>query len=417
MYQSEEYFLMHKDDKVAKFSMTDYGTSINVIEIYNKNLMPYGTRVSERKLNEKFTEWKNDRRIPNDRPYLMQVYKKTKKSIPELETYNLGASMCDCYWYQPINQNRKWEDINYHRNGFCDEIGKMLINANTDTPSVLKSPDITLSGECPKMWSFFNGGVKIVKGCRMYSETKAEICNEVFSSLLAEKLGIDTVQYYVMRSGESVDFCCAESFIKNDSVEFVTFKQIASDTDTYGINGVLNYIKEHNMQDYLDKLIVIDFLIGNYNRTFGDMGVLVNSETLEFVCPAPLFDYEESLDYNLMDDDIGGPFRDYAIDQLSMVENWSWIDFDAIESVYDEIDRIYSLGGFHSADTNKIKVYFKNRVNALRKVIPAEQLKRRKKFEYTPKLKEKQEKKEEPIKIHIYGEEPSEEKTENNNEG
>ena len=28
---------------------------------------------------------------------------------------------------------------------------------------------------------------------------------------------------------------------------------------------------------------VIDYLIGNYNRTLSDIGVLVNSETLEFI--------------------------------------------------------------------------------------------------------------------------------------
>ena len=402
MYQSDEYFLMHKNDKVAKFSMTDYGTSIKIIEIYKENLMPYGTRVSERNLNEKFTEWKNDRRIPTERPYLMQVYKKTKKSVPELETYNLGVSMCDCYWFQTIDSDKKWEDVNFHTNGFCDEIGKMLVNTNNDTPSVLKSPDITLSGECPKMWSRFGGSTKLIKGCRVYADTKAEICNEVFASLLAEKLGIDTVQYYMMRSGEAIDFCCAESFIKNDSLEFVTFKQIASDTDTYGINGVLKYIQDHNLQEYLNHLIVIDYLIGNYNRTLADIGVLVNSDTLEFVCPAPIFDYEESLDFNLFEDDIGGVFEDYAKDQLKMVTDFSWIDFEAIENTYDEIDRIFALGGFKSADVNQIKSYFKNRVNLLKKEIPADQLKRKKKFEYIPKTKKEAEPKEEAIRIHIY---------------
>lgn len=416
MYQSEDFYLMHKDIKVAKFSMTDYGTSVNVKEIYNKEHMPYGTHVDKKHLNEKFTEWKNDRRIPTERPYIMQIYKKTKKSIPELETLNLGLSRCDCYWFQPIDCDYKWKDINFHNNHFRDQdqIGKMLLNTSSDTPNGIKSPDITLNGECPKMWSVFDNTVYLIKGCRTFSDTKAEICNEVFASILAEKLGIDTVQYYLMRSGEHVDFCCAENFIKNDALEFVSFKQIANNTKTYGINGVLKYIKEHKMQKYLDQMIVLDFIIGNYNRTFSDIGILVSSETMEFVSPAPLFDYEESLDYNLMDGDISGAFCDDIKDQLKMVSDFTWINFEAIKNIIPEIDRIYSIGGFKSAEINKIKAYFKNRVNLLRKEIPAEQLKLTEKPKYTPRKKpvEKEKEEDQIIKIHR---EPKPEKREEEN--
>lgn len=395
---------MHKDIKVAKFSMTDFGTAIKVIEIYNKEHMPYGTHVEERKLNEKFTEWKNDRRIPADRPYTMQIYKKTKKTIPELETLNMGISMSDCYWYKPVDSNFTWDKVNFYDNEAPTEIGKMLLNTNIDTPSKLSSPDITLTGECPKMWSKFGGRTYLIKGCRVFADTKAEICNEVFASILAERLGINTVQYYLMRSGEHVDFCCAEDFIKNDSLEFVSFKQISNDTETLGINGVLNFMKENDMQDYLNKLIVLDFLIGNYNRTLADIGILVNSDTMEYIKPAPLFDYEESLDYNIEDNDIGGPFNDSAEGQIKMVSDFTWINFEAIKSIIPEIDRIYSIGGFKSAEINQIKSYFKNRVNMLRRLIPAEQLKLTEKIKLVPKKKEEKPEKEEEktIKIHIY---------------
>jgi hypothetical protein len=402
MYQSEEYFLMHKNIKVAKFSMTDYGTSINIIEIYNEKHMPYGTHVPKKHLNEKFAEWKKGRGIPNERPYLMQIYRKTKKSIPELETYNMGLSMCDCYWFKPIDSEKTWEEVSFILNGFPEQIGRMLLNANIDTPSVIKSADLTLSGECPKMWSRFNDTTWIVKGCRLYADTKVEICNEVFASLLAEKIGVNTVQYYMMRSGEAMDFCCAETFIKNDSFDFVTFQQIANDTNTLGVNGVLKFIQDHNMQDYLNHLIVLDFIIGNYNRTLSDMGVLVNSDTMEFISPAPLFDFEESMDSDLLDDDIQGVFSDPIKLQLKMVSDFSWLDFEAIDDAIDEMDRIYALGGFKSAEINSMKKYIKNRVMLLKKEIPANQIKRKKKTEFVPNNKKKDEKKDDIVKIHIY---------------
>ena len=195
MYQIDEYYLMHKDVKVAKFEMSNIGTDISVKEVYNYEHMPYGTHTSERLLNEKFTQWKNGRIIPVERPYLMQVYKKTGKSVPEMEILNLGLSMCDCYWFEPVGKDYKWESINFRDNGFGTEIGRMLINATTTTPKSIKTPNITLPGECPKMWSRFNNTNYLIKGCRTYGEKKPEICNDVFASLLAAKLGIDTSGY------------------------------------------------------------------------------------------------------------------------------------------------------------------------------------------------------------------------------
>jgi hypothetical protein len=161
-------------------------------------------------------------------------------------------------------------------------------------------------------------------------------------------------------------------------------------------------------------LIVIDFLIGNYNRTFADMGILVDSNTLKFIAPAPIFDYEESLDFNIYDDDIMGVFDDDIIAQVKMIKDFSWIDFEVIEDTVDEIDRIYSLGGFKNSDIKEIKAYFRGRVNALKKLIPPEQIKKKKPVETIPKTK-KEEHKEEPIRIHIYEVEENIEENETEN--
>ena len=106
------------------------------------------------------------------------IYKKTRKSVPELEILNLGLSMCDCYWFQPVGKEYNWDDINFYDNGYGTEIGRMLINATSNTPESLKTPDATLPGECPKMWARFNNTNYLVKGCRTYNGRKIEICNE-----------------------------------------------------------------------------------------------------------------------------------------------------------------------------------------------------------------------------------------------
>ena len=370
----DEYLLMHKNIKVAKFSMTEYGTDIKVIEVYNKKHMPYGTHVSDRRLNEKFTEWKNDRRIPVERPYLMHVYKKTKKSVPELEILNLGLSMCDCYWFQPVGKEYNWDDINFYDNGYGTEIGRMLINATSNTPASLKTPDATLPGECPKMWARFNNTNYLVKGCRTYNGRKIEICNEVFASLMASKLGINTSEYYLLRSNGVTDFCCTPDFITNSSTDFVTFKQLSNDTDTLGKNGVLKFLKEHGLQRYIDETVVIDYLIGNYNRSLSDMGFFVDADTMEFIKVAPIFDYEESMDIDVEDHDLSGVFVDDVHKQLEMVSDFSWVDFDAVEESIGELKRIFCICDFNKEETDALQEYLINRMNQLKRFIPADQL-------------------------------------------
>jgi hypothetical protein len=84
-----------------------------------------------------------------------------------------------------------------------------------------------------------------------------------------------------------------------------------------------------------------------------------------------------------------------------MVSDFRWIDFDIMDDIADEIDRIYSLGGFKNQDIKQIKDYFKKRVNALRKFIPPEQLQKKKAINIVPKPV-KEEVKEDIIRIHIY---------------
>ena len=404
MYQIDEYYLMHKDVKVAKFEMSNIGTDISVKEVYNYEHMPYGTHTSERLLNEKFTQWKNGRIIPVERPYLMQVYKKTGKSVPEMEILNLGLSMCDCYWFEPVGKDYKWESINFRDNGFGTEIGRMLINATTTTPKSIKTPNITLPGECPKMWSRFNNTNYLIKGCRTYGEKKPEICNDVFASLLAAKLGIDTSGYYLLHSGGNVDFCCTPDFVRNSSTDFVTFSQIANDTDTLGKNGILKFIKDNNLQSFINQLLVIDYLIGNYNRTLDDIGILVDADSMKMIRPAPIFDYEESIDLSLSDEDMQGVFIDNIKEQMKLVTDFSWIDFDTIDSVISDLKRIYCQCGFNKEDTDNIQEYLKSRAIALKKIIPPDQIKKKENNAEKRRRQPKTEIKtpdDSPIRIHI----------------
>jgi hypothetical protein len=178
----------------------------------------------------------------------------------------------------------------------------------------------------------------------------------------------------LLRSNGVTDFCCTPDFITNSSTDFVTFKQLSNDTDTLGKNGVLKFLKEHGLQRYVDELIVIDYLIGNYNRSLSDMGFFVDADTMEFIKVAPIFDYEESMDIDVEDNDLSGVFVDDINKQLEMVSDFSWVDFDAVEESIEELKRIFCICDFTKEETDDLKEYLKKRMNQLKKFIPADQL-------------------------------------------
>ena len=128
--------------------------------------------------------------------------------------------------------------------------------------------------------------------------------------------------------------------------DFVTLEQLSKDADTFGKNGILKFLKEHGLQRYIDETIVIDYLIGNYNRSFSDMGFFVDADTMEFIKVAPIFDYEESMDTEVEDNDLSGVFVEDIGKQLEMVSDFSWVDFEAVEEAIGELKRIFCICEF-----------------------------------------------------------------------
>lgn len=49
------------------------------------------------------------------------------------------------------------------------------------------------------------------------------------------------------------------------------------------------------MKEFIDYMLVFDYLMANTDRHFGNFGAIQNVETLEWIGPAPIFDSGTSL--------------------------------------------------------------------------------------------------------------------------
>lgn len=55
-----------------------------------------------------------------------------------------------------------------------------------------------------------------------------------------------------------------------------------------------------NITPFLDRMLVLDYIIANEDRHFNNFGALRNAETLEWLGMAPIYDSGSSLGYDKM---------------------------------------------------------------------------------------------------------------------
>ena len=76
----------------------------------------------------------------------------------------MGVSLTDCYWFRPDGmESLTWKDVNYHDNGFSEDLAAVMIHG-ADGPVVdFRLPDLTTDGALQKGWVLLDGMPVLVK--------------------------------------------------------------------------------------------------------------------------------------------------------------------------------------------------------------------------------------------------------------
>lgn len=298
-------FLMHKNYIVASIEIKNNKIT-NIKEIYNKERMPIGTYSEYKQLiPRKLENWMAMRTIPSDRQNKNKIEEALGMKVSAASVKAMLVSLTDCYWIKQEDSKLKWEDVNYHDNGFENEItGIVLFNQKYQIKN-FKTPDITTDGILEKTWINNSGFPILLKKGKTDSESHILSANEVVASKIAKKMNIDHVEYspiYIDETSEKISMC--PCFIQNSNMEFVNALQIANETKLFN-KGLYDVFKEMGFQQEVDKMIQFDYLIGNTDRHEKNFGIIRNAETLEIIAFAPLFDNGSSFGWNNNKNNIG----------------------------------------------------------------------------------------------------------------
>ncbi|MDR0843551.1 MAG: HipA domain-containing protein [Acidobacteriota bacterium] len=348
------YILMHKNIEVAELAIDSATGGIVKIEgLLRPEHLPVGVTAVDGRADRKFlNDWWVGRAIPASRSGLRDALETLNVSSPNLLlTKCLGLSLSDQYGVRPAEKAVAWKNVNFFENGFSEDVGNALFGRAPEKASLdLMSPDNTSDGWLKKKWIIADRKRLLVKGGS--PPAYQEPLNEALAAALMQRLGIPHVHYTLTwDNGQPLSVC--EDFITPET-ELVSAWHILKTAKKPGhlseYQHFLNRCTElgiPGMKESLDRMLAVDYMIGNADRHYNNFGAVRHAETLQWLGAAPIFDCGTSLWYDQFThvirpgfDLASKPFRRKHDEQIKLVTDFGWLDFDALRDIDTEYAEI-----------------------------------------------------------------------------
>jgi hypothetical protein len=290
----------------------------------------------------------------------------------------LGLSLTDHYWICPADRDYSWDALNLFTNQFHDPIGRAqfqkVISADCFAEDFIRSPAASLQGDLPKRWVIGPESRYLIKGNR--GTTSQQSLNEVFASMLHKKQGFHNYTDYAVyplkaETGKQLG-CICKGFTSAKlefipAIDIVGSKKRNNATSQY--EHFIAVCAEHGLPDaevraFLEYEITTDFLLTNTDRHMNNFGVLRDSDSLQFVAMAPIFDSGNSMFWDVpslplhdsLENISVNSFRSKENDVLRLVKNPGCANLFKLPTD-DELEHLYSqdpaipvdaiLAGYH----------------------------------------------------------------------
>lgn len=351
--------LMHKRTAVGAIQLDDETGYIQRIgTLYAAEHLPVGIPIHKGIVDRAaLNAWWTDRSIPASRSGVREA----------LETLHIGStrmllircyglSLSDQYWICPEGTGLAWDEINYFQHEFSEDVGDVLFGGGRQQDALdLSSPDNTSDGNLKKRWKIIHGKRCLIKGGS--NPFRQQPFNEVIASGIMERLGIPHVPYTMIWDKGAPYSVCEDMVDENTELipawRIIQTRKRSNSTSVYqhyvacceglGIKDVI---------PFLDRMMVLDYIIANEDRHLNNFGALRNAETLEWIGMAPIYDSGSCLGYDRLpmqmrseQNVICKPFKNHHEEQIRLVRSFDWIDWERLEDVGALITSVLSADG------------------------------------------------------------------------
>jgi uncharacterized protein (DUF2164 family) len=343
------YLLMHKNIQAAELVIDEGLFAVTRIsKVLNREHMPAGTYKPNGEIDRtELNDWFFERGIPGGRAEIKEAMEILNlRDVKELLLKSHGLSLTDQYWFQKTSETLDWKDINYFENEFSEDVGNALFGihdrrGHTD----YESPDNTTNGNLKKRRAVSGGRRILIKAGQ--GRDYQEPYNEVIASYIMNKIGINHVHCKIGWENDKPYSIC-ENFI-DSGTEFISaahvrnlLKKRNDESDHEHIVRIYEKNGLDTARQDIDKMLVLDYIIGNTDRHYNNFGIIRDAETLKWIKPVPIYDSEASLRkqeirINPLNDIASKPFRKRHSEQIRLVKNYEWLNFSNLRDINGEI--------------------------------------------------------------------------------
>ena len=292
------YELKHYDLSLVCFSATE-DTNTPEIKILwvneaKKDLFPLDLELTD----EGLAKWLKHRTIPKNRAYVHNFLSKCGLNINRPMTIikvSKGLSLNDCYWVVEKGFEGTYDKYNLYENRFSQVLALIAFTGygSSIRTSLASCPEFTTNGMLPKCWRRKDGKILLYKGGTSGASNMGnEPYSEYYAAQVAKVLGVNAIEYGLSQwKGELCSTC--ELF---SSKEY-SFLPVGRIVTSGGMKAVREYYEKLGKEfvEALNDMLVLDAIIMNTDRHFGNFGFIIDNKTNKIVAPAPLFDHGNAL--------------------------------------------------------------------------------------------------------------------------
>ena len=210
-----------------------------------------------------------------------------------------------------------------------------------------------------------------------------EPANEAIASSLCKRLEIPHVSYALdVEDGEPVCRCPNMTDVNTEFVEairvYYTREPSYFDNNKYKhYCGCAQRLGVNNNSAMMDRMMLLDYLILNHDRHFKNFGILRNSQTLNAVSPAPVFDSGSSLFHEDGAAAVALPEKpkmrtecfDSLDKQLELIIDWNWFDARKLDGFAEECkELLLSVPSVEKERAERIAKILEMRIQAAKQI-------------------------------------------------
>lgn len=293
-------YIMHKDRRVATIQKngrcTIYFPSFMPFNLYLEKEDDLDARLSNL---SNFYYWCSSRLLTLDRKYAKEIMNSigAMQAVTDNDRAMIAISyhclsLTDVFWVKMNREELEFSQISLYRHSLSNAFADVSLRGITLTVQKAKlisdqdvAGDIGTQGVAPKAWIRREDGFYLFK-----DGDERDVKAELLASKIVDCFDIDHVSYLKDSfSGNEVSKC---KIITSEDYGIVPFEYVSVYCKNHDKNPIKYVLKHDSYQFYM--MNIIDYLIGNTDRHWGNWGFLVNNANNKLVRLHPLMDYNKA---------------------------------------------------------------------------------------------------------------------------